>query len=127
MLAGVSDAVSDHDRIAETLDAARKLRGPVVVLSHPPDIAKGLPADAPLVLAGHTHCGQVVLPLLGPLPERSPHKRGTLLYDKRYRCGVIHDPGRTVIVTAGLGAGTALIRFGAPPDFWLVTLGPQHP
>jgi len=122
MVAGIGDAFSGHDRIEATLAAPR--HGPVVVLTHSPDLAPRLPPGAPLVLAAHTHCGQIVLPWLGPLPGRSPHEHGKRLYDPRYRCGVIHDPGRTVIVTAGVGSGTAPIRFGAPPDVWLVTLEP---
>jgi hypothetical protein len=124
-IAGIRDAFSGHDRIEATLAAVR--RGPAVVLTHSPDLAPRLPRGAPLVLAAHTHCGQVVLPWQGPLPGRSPREGGKRLYDQRYRCGVIHDPGRTVIVTAGVGSGSAPVRFGAPPDFWLITLWATQP
>ena len=124
VVAGISDAFSAHDDIGAALASGVGLGGPIVVLTHSPDLAPRLPPGIPLVLAGHTHCGQVILPLIGMLPGQSPHEHGRRIYDPRYRCGVIQDPGRTVIVTGGVGSGTVPIRFGAPPDFWLITLGP---
>ena len=123
-VAGVSDAFSGHDDIAASLASSQGRSHPIVVLTHSPDLAPRLPPGIRLVLAGHTHCGQVVLPVIGTLPNMSPREHGRRIYDPRYRCGVIQDPGRTVIVTGGVGAGTLPIRFGAPPDFWLITLGP---
>jgi predicted MPP superfamily phosphohydrolase len=124
LVAGVGDAFSGHDDVAAALRSGQGPSAPVVVLTHSPDLASRLPAGIHLLLAGHTHCGQIVLPLIGALPARSPHEHGRRIYDPRYRCGIIQDPGRTVIVTAGVGAGTVPVRIGAPPDFWLITLGP---
>ena len=98
--------------------------GPRLVLTHAPDVAEELGREAGLVLAGHTHCGQVVLPMIGPLVSRSPYSKLRRLYDPRYRCGVVRMPGRLVVVTAGLGTSGIPVRFGAPPDLWLISLGP---
>ena len=95
-----------------------------VLLTHSPSIVTGLPAGFPLVLAGHTHCGQVVLPWVGPLLNHSPRAQWRRLYDPRYRCGLDRDRGRLTIVTAGVGSGTMPVRLGAVPDWWLVTLHP---
>jgi predicted MPP superfamily phosphohydrolase len=122
IVAGISDAFSGHDDIAATL-ATAQAPGPVVALTHAPEIAPRLPPTVHLLLAGHTHCGQVVLPVIGVVPGWSPHAHRSL-HNPRYLCGVIHDPGRTVIVTGGVGSGTLPLRIGAPPDFWLITLGP---
>jgi predicted MPP superfamily phosphohydrolase len=122
-LVGIADAFSGHDRPAKALSAARGLNGPRIILTHSPDLAPRLPAGLPLVLAGHTHCGQIVAPWIGPLLSRSPRDHWRRLYNPRYRCGLVSDPGRVVIVTAGIGSGTMPIRLGAPPDWWLVTLG----
>lgn len=123
-LVGVDDAYSGHADPRRSLGAEAGV--PEVVLTHSPDLVHSLPTGrAPLLLAGHTHCGQGVLPWLGPVTDQGP-RTGRRLYDSRYRCGVVVDPGRTVIVTAGLGASIAL-RFGAPPDIWLVRVGPAHP
>ena len=64
--------------------------------------------------------------VIGSLAMRSP-KKGGRLFDPRYMCGAVRDPGRLTIVTAGLGASVIPIRFGAPPDLWLLTLGASLP
>jgi len=125
VVVGVADGFSGHDRVARALSAAHGLSGPRVVLTHSPDPARRLPPSVPLVLAGHTHCGQIVFPLIGPLLSRSPREHWRQLYDPHYRCGLVRDPGRVVIVTAGVGSGTTPIRLGAPPDWWLITIGPE--
>jgi uncharacterized protein len=115
-IAAVDDDYSEHARTAPTLAAARRLPGAKLVLTHSPDIAPQLSSDFPLLLAGHTHCGQAVIPFYGSL---DPVSR----YQDRYRCGIIREGDRRVIVTAGIG-GTIPLRFNAPPDLWLLTLGP---
>jgi predicted MPP superfamily phosphohydrolase len=115
-IAGVDDDYSEYARTAPTIAAARRLPGARLVLTHSPDIAPQLPPDFPLLLAGHTHCGQVVIPFHGSL---DPVSR----YQDRYRCGIIREGARTVIVTGGVG-GSLPFRLNAPPDLWLLTLGP---
>ncbi|WP_262503855.1 metallophosphoesterase [Sphingosinithalassobacter sp. CS137] len=115
VLGVVGDDFTRHDDIPATLAAMAELEGPQVVLSHSPDIAPELPPEVALVLAGHTHCGQVVPPLIGPLVSVSR-------YGERYRCGVRREGGRLVVVTAGLGTSGPPLRMGAPPDLWLLTL-----
>ena len=121
-IAGIGDAFSGHDDVPKTLAALRPLAGARVALTHSPDLSPRLPATIALVLAGHTHCGQVLLPGIGPVLMRSP-LTGQRLYDPRYRCGIVRGGGRTTIVTAGLGGEP--FRVGAPPDIWLVRLGPR--
>jgi uncharacterized protein len=116
-IAGVGDLYTRHARIGDTLAAQAPLKGARVVLTHSPDVVPKLPAAGPsLVLAGHTHCGQVVLPLLGP--PSVPVRTG-----RRYLCGVVREPGRTTVVPAGIGTSVLPVRFGAPPDLWLLQLG----
>lgn len=114
-LGGVGDDFSHHADAAATLAAARALGKPIVLFTHSPDIAPALPADAPLLLAGHTHCGQAMLFGRHVVPPVSR-------YGTRYLCGLVREGRRTVIVTAGLGASGVPFRIGAPPDLWLVTL-----
>ncbi|WP_419809007.1 metallophosphoesterase [Sphingomonas sp.] len=118
---GIDDGFSGHADVGRALAAARGVPGARVVLTHTPDTTKQLPrGEAALLLAGHTHCGQAVLPLVGSL---ALHRYGEALYDPRYECGAVRDPGRLVLVTGGIGASLPL-RYGAPPDLWLLTLGP---
>ncbi|MDP1027171.1 metallophosphoesterase [Sphingomonas sp. KR1UV-12] len=121
VVAGIDDGYTGHAVTGPPLAAARAMGGPLLVVSHGPDVLPLLPADsAPLVLMGHTHCGQVVLP--GDLFVSKAIDTGERLFDPRYRCGLVRDPGRLSIVTAGLGTSRLPIRFGAPPDLWLVRL-----
>jgi predicted MPP superfamily phosphohydrolase len=114
-IAGLADVFTDQQNVAATWSALRTLPGARIVLTHSPDGAERLPADAQLVLAGHTHCGQVVLPLIGAVDPVA------LL---RFACGAYRVAGRMIIVSGGLGASALPVRFGAPPDLWLLLLGP---
>ncbi len=111
------DDFTRRDDVPATLAAVRRLPGARVLLTHSPDIAPDLPPDMPLLLAGHTHCGQVVLPIHGAIVSVSRH-------GERYRCGAVREGGRTVVVTAGLGTSGPPLRLGAPPDIWLIRLHP---
>jgi uncharacterized protein len=117
-LGGVSDYSTHHDDIPATTAALNPLPGARVILEHTPDIAAVLAPDLGLVLAGHTHCGQVSFPLIGA-PVVPSH------LGKRYLCGRIDEPHRTVIVTAGLGTSGVPFRLNVPPDWWLLRLGPK--
>ncbi len=123
-IVGVGDHFSGRDDLPRALTEARRVSGVPVVLTHSPSLAPSLPSGYSLVLAGHTHCGQVVLPLVGPLLNRSPYANWRRLYEPRYRCGLVRDRGRLTVVTAGAGSGTVPVRFGAVPDWWLLTLHP---
>jgi predicted MPP superfamily phosphohydrolase len=117
-IGGVDDAFTQHADLASTVAAMRALPGAKVLLSHSPDPFPDLPRDIPLMLAGHTHCGQIVLPLVGPLVTMSA-------YGRRYACGRVDEGGKTLFVSAGLGTSVLPLRLGAPPDLWLLELGPK--
>lgn len=115
-LLGAGDDHTGNADIAALAHEAAQARGPMLLFAHSPDIVPRLPARLGLVLAGHTHCGQIVLPLIGAVASASR-------YGERYRCGIIREPGRITVVASGLGASVLPLRYGAPPDWWLVTLG----
>lgn len=116
-IAGLDDDFSHHADVRATVAAARKIGLPPVVISHSPDPFPDLPSDFRLMLAGHTHCGQVRLPLLGAPAYMSR-------YGDRFACGRIVENGRTLFVTAGLGTSVLPFRFGVRPDVWLITVKP---
>jgi uncharacterized protein len=117
-IVGVGDHFSGHDDIARSTQAADRIGGVPIVFTHSPDIAVDLPDRFPLLLAGHTHCGQMVLPWFGPIVRYSRWRR---LYNPKYQCGRIADHNRVTFVTAGLG-GTVPIRINAMPDWWLINV-----
>jgi predicted MPP superfamily phosphohydrolase len=114
---GLDDDFTHRADVPATLAALRALEGPRLILSHSPDPFPDLPADVFLMLAGHTHCGQVAPPLIGPLSTMSR-------FGRRYVCGLIREGGKTLIVSAGLGTSGIPLRLGAVPDLWLVEVGP---
>jgi predicted MPP superfamily phosphohydrolase len=119
-LGGLDDQVTGRNRDAQTYAAMRGLSGARVLLSHSPDPFATLPPDIGLMLAGHTHCGQIRLPLWGPISTASA-------YGERYACGFVEENGRKLIVTGGLGTSMLPLRLMAHPDFWIVTIGPRAP
>ncbi len=120
VIGGLDDDFTGNTDIPRTLGQMGEYEGIRVALSHSPDVFPDIPKDISLILAGHTHCGQIVLPLFGPLSTASR-------YGRRYSCGVIKEDGKTMIVGAGLGTSILPLRLGAVPDMWLVTIGPNLP
>lgn len=114
-IGGVDDDSTHHADLAGVVAAFARIGGVPVLLSHSPDIFPALPASVPLVLAGHTHCGQIVLPIWGPIATASR-------YGTRYFCGVVEEGGKRLIVTAGIGTSILPFRLGAPADVWVIEL-----
>jgi uncharacterized protein len=133
VIGGIDDEFTQHDNMAATFAAMdvieeARVRGlhdgpeplPRILLTHGPDVVPDLPSPVAAVFTGHTHCGQIVLPVLGAISQVSR-------YGDRFACGAIQDAGpkgkgQHVYVSAGLGTSIVPIRFGAHPDVWLVTL-----
>ncbi len=120
IVGGIADEVTGHDDVPATYAAMDALgAGPRVLLTHSPDVVPKLPKPVAAVLTGHTHCGQLVFPMIGALTYSSK-------YGDRFACGRIDAGGQAVFVGAGLGTSILPLRYGAPPDVWLVTLGPKE-
>jgi len=88
---------------------------PILAFTHNPDVFATLPDRFALVIAGHTHGGQVALPLLGRpiVPSR---------YGERYAVGHIVEQGRHLFVTTGIGTSILPVRLGVPPEIALLVL-----
>ena len=103
-LAGVSDFLEGPHDVARAL-ASIDDDLPVIVITHNPDVFPQIPSRACLTLAGHTHGGQVALPLVGrPIV---PSK-----YGQRYAIGHIHENGRRLFVTSGIGPASSRCASG---------------
>ncbi|HEX8525452.1 metallophosphoesterase [Allosphingosinicella sp.] len=114
-IGGLDDDFIHRSDLTATLAKLRRLEGARLLLSHSPDPFADLPADIPLMLAGHTHCGQLRFPLVGAFTYESR-------YGARFGCGRIDEGGKTLIVSAGLGTSVLPLRLGAVPDLWLIEL-----
>ena len=114
-LAGVDDLNNGRP----DLDAALRDVRPgaaLVLLSHNPDVWLDERARrARLILAGHTHGGQIRLPLLGAW-----YRQGTHL-PRGQAAGWFHEGQSAMYVTRGLGESFPY-RFGAPPQAALIRL-----
>lgn len=102
------------------MDLARTLKGtddkPKILLVHNPDAIEMIKAtDVDFVMAGHTHGGQVSVPLYGPLVVYSK-------FGVRYAAGLFRE-GRTMMyVNKGIGISGFPVRFCARPEITLFTL-----
>ena len=89
---------------------------PVILLAHEPDIFTQVPARVALTIAGHTHGGQIRLPLIAPVWAPSE-------YGARFAYGHIVEGGRHLIVSGGLGCSKVPLRLGVPPEILRIELG----
>lgn len=118
-IGGLGDKWSGDDDVPRVLAALRGAGGLPILLSHNPDDFAHMPSDIALMLAGHTHCGQIVLPFWGAIDTASA-------FGARYRCGVVAEHGAQLVVTAGIGTSLLPFRLGAPPDLWVIDIGPMR-
>jgi predicted MPP superfamily phosphohydrolase len=117
-LVGVSDYWTGPRDIQGAL--ARVTDGdPVLLFTHNPDIFPRIPSRVSLTLAGHTHGGQVYIPLLGRPIVPS-------IYGQRYAIGSIVERGRHLFVTGGVGTSILPVRFLVPPEISIVRLEPAR-
>ncbi len=91
----------------------------VIALTHNPDIFPKIPSRVSLTLAGHTHGGQVNLPIVGRLIVPSQ-------FGQRYAIGHIVENGRHLFVSTGIGTSILPVRFRCPPEISIVTILANH-
>lgn len=111
---GLDDHSTKHLDVSAALRSYRRTGGWPLFLSHSPYSIWALPPGGGLLLAGHTHCGQIKLPIISNFV--------TPANLRRYDCGVVSDGGRLTIISAGLGVSVLPLRLGAPSDFWVIDI-----
>lgn len=113
-LVGLADLWTRPQRISETV--AKVPEGqPLIALTHNPDIFPNVPQRVQLVLAGHTHGGQVRFPIIGSVIQSSE-------YGERWEQGHVFENNHHLFVTTGIGTSIVPVRFGLPPEIVLLTL-----
>lgn len=87
---------------------------PTIALVHNPDAIPNLSRySCDLILAGHTHGGQVNLPWLW--------NKICILENPRYKKGLLRENGKWIYVSRGI-AGVTPLRFFSPPEITTFTI-----
>lgn len=114
-LGGVADYwTEDYDPAGTAAQADPS--EPVILFTHNPDIFPEVPERVSLLIAGHTHGGQVSFPFYGTPINTSPNG---------YVEGHIVQNGRHLFITTGVGTSILGVRFGVPPEMALLHLLPR--
>lgn len=109
-IGGVDDAYSDRDDLESVRSAWEPRSGPRILLTHYPDLAERLRlGEVQLSLAGHSHAGQVRLPLLASWVHRL-HARTA------YGMGLFSVRGNPLYVSPGIGMSGLPMRFRNLPE-----------
>ncbi|RTL80427.1 MAG: metallophosphoesterase [Hyphomicrobiales bacterium] len=90
---------------------------PAILLAHEPFVFDRVPGRVALTLSGHTHGGQVNLPVLGPIAAELRYG-GSRVY------GHYVQDGRHLVISGGLGESILPMRFMRPPEIVEVTVAP---
>ena len=99
----------------QPLNARLRPARPSIVLAHDPAWFAHMPEGPYLMLAGHTHGGQIRLPGIGILTNASRAPR-------HWSHGLIIERNRHLYVTAGLGTSGLPLRIGVPPEYAVLDL-----
>ena len=122
-LIGLGDQIAHRVRRgvfrgSDDLDGSLRLvhdNAPAILLAHEPFIFERVPKRVALTLCGHTHGGQVDLPIIG-----SPFAESR--FGKGHVYGHVVEDGRHMIISAGLGTSILPVRFGRPPEIVTVDI-----
>lgn len=112
-------------------NAARKTvadsgaQGEIIALVHNPD-AIGMISGSflvsenlRLVIAGHTHGGQVRFPIAGSLIVPSS-------FGQKYALGHVRESGIDMFITTGIGTSILPVRLGVPPEVSVLTISSEQ-
>jgi uncharacterized protein len=100
-------------RQADIASLLRGADGTVILLAHDPRrLTEAAALNVPLALSGHTHGGQVVLPIAGAIAARK----------FPVVAGIGHRGRTTIFVSRGIGTVYVPVRINCPPEIAVLTL-----
>ncbi len=115
-LLGVDDPSLGLARLDKAIDAVTDDL-PLILLAHSPNIYHdAVKENIDIVLAGHTHGGQVRVPFLGAI-----YVPGQGFFPE-YDYGIFSSDNTTMVINAGLGESVIPFRFNIRPELVLITL-----
>jgi predicted MPP superfamily phosphohydrolase len=111
---GLADATTRRPDVTTPFSLVPE-SAPLLVLTHDPDVFPKLPERPLLALAGHTHGGQVNVPIVRERVTPSVH-------GDRYAGGLFHRGERVMYVSRGIGTSSYPVRFRAVPEVVMLTV-----
>jgi len=107
---GIADLTTRQPNIDKALSRTRK---PRIVLTHNPDVYYDIMDEVSLILAGHTHGGQFVIPFMKPLFIQSK-------FGAEFASGIITTNHNKMIISKGIGTTGFPVRFNCAPEIIVV-------
>ncbi len=115
---GLDDPYTGRDNMSKALRGIPASMYKLLV-AHSPQIVGKAKGKVDLILAGHTHGGQVVIPFIGPLVVPLPREY------REYVAGLYKVDNTLMYVSRGIGTSILPVRFMSPPEIVVVELSPR--
>lgn len=114
LFGGAGDYWEDKLEIDEAFNCSDEMECRVLLAHNPDSVDTEFNTSLSLVLSGHTHGGQVVIPGYGPpvLP----------VLNKKYSSGLITTPKTQLFISRGIGWAIYPVRFNCPPEIAVLEL-----
>ncbi|HLC76204.1 MAG TPA: metallophosphoesterase [Candidatus Peribacterales bacterium] len=110
-IAGVDDECSGHNDLESALPDTTQKSSLILIAHDPSVILQNQSSYANLIVAGHTHGGQIRLPIIGPVPSLPTE------LSRSYDQGIFAiDQNTTLAITRGVGETGPRARLFAPPE-----------
>ena len=109
-IVGIADLTTQKANIGQ---AYRRSGTPRIAITHNPDIYYDIVEKTNLILAGHTHGGQFVIPFTKPIFVSSR-------YGSKLASGLVKETRNKMIVSKGLGVTGVPFRLNCKPEITIV-------
>ncbi len=114
LIGGAGDYWEDELNIDKTFSCSDESECRILLSHNPDSVDTVFNTSLSLVLSGHTHGGQVVIPFFGPpvLPVKN----------KAYSSGLITTPRTQLFISRGIGWSIYPVRFNCYPEIAILEL-----
>lgn len=109
-IAGVEDLQTGNPDVNKALSG---IKSPRILITHSPDVYYDVNENVDLILAGHTHGGQIYIPFIGAPVVPSE-------YGSKFAERVIQETQNRMIITKGIGTSILPIRFCSVPEIIVI-------
>lgn len=115
-IAGVDDPYTGHDDLPKALRDVKDGKLTILLAHSPQVVYNAASRGVNLILVGHTHGGQVVIPFIGPpfIPLDEPYRRFT--------SGIYNVDDTVMYVNRGVGTSIVNVRLLCPPEVAIIRI-----